>query len=64
MRPIDRVRAFALEIYQGNTDKVDRFLGKPHVLLDNRSPADVAVDEAGADRVTELLGRAAYGGPL
>jgi len=42
--------------------KVRDFLGRPHMMLDNQVPMDVALATGpGADAVN-LLGRAAYGG--
>ena len=39
-----------------------RFLRTPHAMLEGRSPLDVTLAAgAGADVVTNILGRAAYG---
>ncbi|WP_106640644.1 antitoxin Xre/MbcA/ParS toxin-binding domain-containing protein [Allosphingosinicella vermicomposti] len=62
MEPMERTRQWAIEIYKGDAEKADLFLGRPHPMLDNRRPKDVAVDDSGAERVISLLGRAAYGG--
>lgn len=57
-----KVREFALEIYK-DPAAVERFLSRPHLMLDDRRPIDVVLeDESGASAVINLLGRAAYGG--
>ncbi len=43
--------------------KVQDFLSRPHMMLENKAPLDIALaTEPGADVVVNLLGRAAYGG--
>lgn len=57
-----KVYAFALEIFQDPT-KVRNFLRRPHMMLDNKAPIDVALATGpGADAVINILGRAAYSG--
>lgn len=59
---IAKVYAIALDIYH-DPEKVRDFLGRPHMMLDNKPPLDVALATGpGADAVINLLGRAAYGG--
>ena len=59
---IAKVFAFGLEIYHDQA-KVREFLDRPHMMLDNKAPLEVALATgAGADAVINLLGRAAYGG--
>ena len=59
---IAKVYATALNIYR-TPGKVSDFLIRPHMMLDNKSPLDVALATGpGADAVIILLGRAAYGG--
>jgi putative toxin-antitoxin system antitoxin component (TIGR02293 family) len=41
-----------------------RFLTTPHPELDGRTPLEVAVTEAGAARVEELIERGRYGLPV
>ncbi|MBB2161607.1 antitoxin Xre-like helix-turn-helix domain-containing protein [Gluconacetobacter sacchari] len=57
-----KVYAFALSIYR-SPEQVRTFMARPHMMLENRAPIDVAVsNSAGSDAVINLLGRAAYGG--
>ena len=57
-----KVYAVALNIYH-DPAKVRDFLRRPHMMLDNQAPLDVALATGpGADAVINLLGRAAYGG--
>lgn len=59
---IAKVFSFAMDIYK-DKDKVRTFLGRPHAMLDDKPPLDVALATGpGADAVINLLGRAAYGG--
>lgn len=59
---IAKVFAIALDIYH-DPQKVRDFLRRPHMMLDNKAPLDVALATGpGADAVINLLGRAAYGG--
>jgi putative toxin-antitoxin system antitoxin component (TIGR02293 family) len=41
-----------------------RFLNTPHPELDGRTPLEVAVTEAGAARVEELIERGRHGLPV
>lgn len=57
-----KVVGFAMSIY-GSEDKVRDFLTRPHPMLNDQRPLDVALESgAGADTVINLLGRGAYGG--
>jgi putative toxin-antitoxin system antitoxin component (TIGR02293 family) len=59
---IAKVYSIALDIYRDPV-KVRDFLRRPHMMLDNQAPIDVALATGpGADAVINLLGRAAYGG--
>lgn len=59
---IAKVFVIALDIYQ-DPEKVRDFLRRPHMMLDGKTPLDVALATGpGADAVINLLGRAAYGG--
>jgi putative toxin-antitoxin system antitoxin component (TIGR02293 family) len=57
-----KVYSIALDIYH-DAAKVRSFLGRPHMMLGNKTPLDVALATGpGADAVINLLGRAAYRG--
>jgi putative toxin-antitoxin system antitoxin component (TIGR02293 family) len=59
---IAKVFAFGLDIF-GDEVKVRNFLDRPHPMLDDAAPLEVALATGpGADAVINLLGRAAYGG--
>lgn len=59
-----KVFSFALEIY-GEPGRVIDFLSRPHPMLGGKPPFDVALKTStGADLVTNVLGRAAYGGAV
>jgi putative toxin-antitoxin system antitoxin component (TIGR02293 family) len=59
---VAKVFSFGLEVYQ-DPEKVREFLRRPHAMLDDQAPLDVAIGTgAGADAVINLLGRAAYSG--
>jgi putative toxin-antitoxin system antitoxin component (TIGR02293 family) len=59
---IAKVFAFALEIFH-DEPKVRSFLERPHPMLDEKSPLEVALATGpGADAVINVLGRAAYSG--
>ena len=59
---VAKVWDFAMEIFQ-DEEKAREFLHRPHLLLENQRPVDVAADTGvGADLVVDMLGRAAYGG--
>ncbi|MFN3727771.1 MAG: antitoxin Xre/MbcA/ParS toxin-binding domain-containing protein [Allosphingosinicella sp.] len=62
MDPIQRTRQWAMQIHNGDAEKTELFLGRPHPMLENRRPKEVAVDDSGVERVISLLGRAAFGG--
>jgi putative toxin-antitoxin system antitoxin component (TIGR02293 family) len=62
MARVAKVFEMATAIF-GDERKARDFLGRPHVMLDNAAPLDVALATGpGADAVVNLLGRAAYGG--
>lgn len=59
---IAKVYAAAFSVYKDH-EKARDFLRRPHMMLDNKSPLDVAIATGlGADAVVNLLGRFAYGG--
>jgi putative toxin-antitoxin system antitoxin component (TIGR02293 family) len=59
---VAKVFAFGLEIF-GDEVKVRSFLDRPHPMLDDAAPLEVALATGpGADAVINLLGRAAYSG--
>jgi putative toxin-antitoxin system antitoxin component (TIGR02293 family) len=59
---IAKVFAFGLEVFRDEA-KVRDFLNRPHPMLDDRIPLELALATGpGADAVVNLLGRAAYGG--
>lgn len=59
---IAKVFAFGLEIFRDEA-KVRSFLDRPHPMLDNKPPLDLALATGpGADAVMNILGRAAYSG--
>ena len=59
---IAKVFAFGLEIFDDEA-KVRSFLDRPHPMLADAVPLEVALATGpGADAVINLLGRAAYGG--
>ena len=56
-----KVFAFAQNLY-GSASRAREFLTRPHMMLDNRVPLDVALATGpGADVVLNLLGRASHG---
>lgn len=60
---IAKVFVFAIEIYKGDTARARAFLHRPHPMLEQRAPLDLAIGSGpGADLVINILGRAAYGG--
>lgn len=59
---VAKVFAFALEIFRDEA-KVRNFLDRPHPMLDDKAPLEIALATGpGADAVINLLGRAAYSG--
>jgi putative toxin-antitoxin system antitoxin component (TIGR02293 family) len=59
---IAKVFAFALQIFR-DEGKVRSFLDRPHPMLDDRAPLEVALASGpGADAVINVIGRAAYSG--
>ena len=58
---IARVWAATLEVFK-DKDAARQFVHRPHMLLNNQSPIDVAmISSAGADQVVTLINRAAAG---
>jgi putative toxin-antitoxin system antitoxin component (TIGR02293 family) len=58
---IARLRAFAREMW-GSDAAAQRFWAEPHLLLDGRTPLEVATEsEAGARRIEQILGRLKFG---
>ena len=59
---VAKVFAFGLEIFDDEV-KVRSFLDRPHPMLDDMAPLEIALATGpGADAVINLLGRAAYSG--
>ena len=59
---IAKVFAFGLEIF-GDEAKVRSFLDRPHPMLDDAAPLELALATGpGGDAVINLLGRAGYSG--
>ena len=59
---IANVFAFGLEVFRDEA-KVRSFLDRPHPMLDDQAPLEVALATGpGADAVINVLGRAAYSG--
>ncbi len=59
---VAKVFAFGLEIFRDEA-KVRDFLNRPHPMLDDKIPLELALATGpGADAVVNLLGRAAYSG--
>ena len=59
---IAKVFAFGLEVFRDEA-KTRSFLDRPHPMLDDRPPLEIALATGpGADAVINLLGRAAYSG--
>src|SRR5215475_9790349 len=59
---VAKVFAFGLEVFRDEA-KVRSFLDRPHPMLDDRAPLEIALATGpGADAVINLLGRAAYSG--
>ncbi len=58
---LSRLWAFAVEVW-GAEGAARRFLRRPHMFLDGKSPLDVALSsELGGRMVEDILGRLAYG---
>jgi putative toxin-antitoxin system antitoxin component (TIGR02293 family) len=59
---IAKVFVFGLDVFHDEA-KVRSFLERPHPMLDNKPPLEVALATGpGADAVINVLGRAAYSG--
>lgn len=57
-----RVYSMGLSIFH-DENKVRQFLSRPHMMLENKRPVDVALSTGpGAEAVINILGRAAYSG--
>jgi uncharacterized protein (DUF2384 family) len=58
---IEHLRAFAREVW-GADAQAQRFWTEPHLLLDGRTPLEVATEgEVGARCVEQILGRLKFG---
>lgn len=61
---VAKVFAMAENVF-GSAENARDFLTRPHMMLDNKLPLDVALATGpGADVVSNILGRAAYGGSV
>lgn len=59
---LGKVYSMAISVYHDRA-RAQEFLTRPHMMLENQSPLEVALTTGpGADAVVNLLGRAAYGG--
>ena len=59
---VAKVFAFGLDVFRDEA-KVRSFLDRPHPMLDDKTPLDIALATGpGADAVINVLGRAAYSG--
>lgn len=59
---VAKVFAFGIDVFRDEA-KVRSFLNRPHPMLDDRPPLEIALATGpGADAVINLLGRAAYSG--
>ena len=59
---IAKVFAFGIDVFRDEA-KVRAFLERPHPMLDDKAPLEVALATGpGADAVINLMGRAAYSG--
>jgi len=59
---VAKVFAFALDVFRDEA-KARSFLDRPHPMLDDKAPLEIALATGlGADAVINLLGRAAYSG--
>lgn len=57
-----RIYSMGLAVF-GDVDKVRQFLTRPHMMLEDKRPVDVALSTGpGAEAVINILGRAAYSG--
>ena len=61
---IARVFEMSVAVFGGD-DKAREFLERPHMMLGNKTPIEVAAEsDTGADLVINIIGRAAYGGAV
>ena len=59
---LHKVWEMAMRVWQNEAD-ARNFLGRPHPMLEGRTPRDLAVaSDPGADAVVNIIGRGAYGG--
>jgi putative toxin-antitoxin system antitoxin component (TIGR02293 family) len=59
---VAKVFAFGIDVFRDEA-KVRAFLERPHAMLDDKAPLEVALATGpGADAVINLMGRAAYSG--
>ena len=55
------LKNLAMEVFV-STEDIGRWFAKPHPLLNGRTPLQMAVTEAGAEKVRSLLVAIKYGG--
>ena len=59
---VAKVFAFGIDVFRDEA-KVRAFLERPHPMLDDKAPLELALATGpGADAVINLMGRAAYSG--
>lgn len=58
---ISRLLAFALELFEGDTEKAARWFTQPNRALGDVSPLEMAATETGAREVENLIGRLEHG---
>jgi putative toxin-antitoxin system antitoxin component (TIGR02293 family) len=58
-----RLMALAEHVWEDH-EKAQAFMARPHALLEDRAPLDLAATELGARRVERLLMKLEYGLPL
>lgn len=58
---ISRLLTFAIELFEGNSEKAFRWFMLPNRALGNLSPLEMASTETGAREVENLIGRLEHG---
>jgi putative toxin-antitoxin system antitoxin component (TIGR02293 family) len=58
-----RLMALAEQVWEGH-EKAQAFMARPHALLEDRTPLELAETELGARRVERLLMKLEYGLPV
>ena len=58
---ISRLLAFALELFEGDTEKAAHWFVQPNRALGDVSPLEMAATETGAREVENLIGRLEHG---